>query len=100
MQARRVLEGGLRLTDGGHPIVRIGMLTFRSFAATDEGHPEEAESLRARPKRWSTGFGCRGSHRTIWRPSRWDVRSQDTGSWRRPRRNWRALTLRDKVCPA
>jgi LuxR family maltose regulon positive regulatory protein len=45
MQARRVLEEGLRLTDGGHPLVRIGMLTFLSFVAGDEGHPEEAESL-------------------------------------------------------
>jgi LuxR family transcriptional regulator, maltose regulon positive regulatory protein len=45
-----VLEGGLRLTDGGHPIVRIGMLSFQSFAATDEGHPEEAESLAREAK--------------------------------------------------
>jgi hypothetical protein len=50
VQARRVLEGGLRLTDGGHPIVRIGMLSFQSFAATDEGHPEEAESLAREAK--------------------------------------------------
>jgi LuxR family maltose regulon positive regulatory protein len=45
VQARRVLEEGLRLTDGGHPLVRIAMLTFLSFVAGDEGHPEEAESL-------------------------------------------------------
>jgi hypothetical protein len=80
--------------------VRIGMLTFRSFAATDEGHPEEAESLAREAKALVDRFRLQGIPQAIWRPSRWDVRSQDTGSWRRPRRNWRALTLRDKVCPA
>jgi len=45
VQARRALEGGLRLTDGGHPIARIGMLSCLSFVAGDEGHPEVAESL-------------------------------------------------------
>jgi LuxR family transcriptional regulator, maltose regulon positive regulatory protein len=45
VQARRVIEGGLRLTYGGHPIVRIAMLSCLSFVAGDEGHPEEAESL-------------------------------------------------------
>jgi LuxR family maltose regulon positive regulatory protein len=44
-QARRALERGLGLTDGGHPIVRIGMLSGLSFVAGDEGHLEEAESL-------------------------------------------------------
>jgi len=44
-QARRALEGGLRLTNGGHPIVRMGMLTLLSLIAGDEGLPEEAESL-------------------------------------------------------
>jgi LuxR family maltose regulon positive regulatory protein len=43
-QARRALEGGLRLTNGGHPIVRMGMLTLLSLIAGDEGLPEEAES--------------------------------------------------------
>jgi LuxR family transcriptional regulator, maltose regulon positive regulatory protein len=45
VQARRVIEGGLRLTYGGHPIVRIAMLSYLSFVTGDEGHPEEAESL-------------------------------------------------------
>jgi LuxR family maltose regulon positive regulatory protein len=44
-RARRALERGLRLIDGGHPIVRIGMLSCLSFVAGDEGHPEEAGSL-------------------------------------------------------
>jgi LuxR family maltose regulon positive regulatory protein len=60
VQARRVLEGGLRLTDGGHPIVRIGMLSFQSFAATDEGHPEEAESLAREAKALVDRFRLQG----------------------------------------
>jgi LuxR family maltose regulon positive regulatory protein len=44
-QARRVLEEGLRLTDGGHPVLRMAMLSCLSFVAGDEDHPEEAESL-------------------------------------------------------
>jgi LuxR family maltose regulon positive regulatory protein len=60
VQARRVLEGGLRLTDGGHPIVRIGMLSFQSFAATDEGLPEEAESLAREAKALVERFRLQG----------------------------------------
>jgi LuxR family transcriptional regulator, maltose regulon positive regulatory protein len=60
VQARSVLEGGLRLTDGGHPIVRIGMLSFQSFAATDEGHPEEAESLAREAKALVDRFRLQG----------------------------------------
>jgi LuxR family transcriptional regulator, maltose regulon positive regulatory protein len=60
VQARRVLEGGLRLTDGGHPMVRIGMLSFQSFAATDEGHPEEAESLAREAKALVDRFRLQG----------------------------------------
>src|SRR5215211_5533069 len=60
VQARRVLEGGLRLTDGGHPIVRIGMLSFQSFAATDEGHSEEAESLAREAKALVDRFRLQG----------------------------------------
>ena len=32
-QARRVIEGGLRLADGGQPIVRVAMLCCLSFVA-------------------------------------------------------------------
>jgi LuxR family maltose regulon positive regulatory protein len=60
VQAQRVLEGGLRLTDGGHPIVRIGVLSFQSFAATDEGHPEEAESLAREAKALVDRFRLQG----------------------------------------
>jgi LuxR family maltose regulon positive regulatory protein len=60
VQARRVLEAGLRLTDGGHPIVRIGMLSFQSFAATDEGHSEEAESLAREAKALVYRFRLQG----------------------------------------
>ncbi len=60
VQARRVLEGGLRLTDGGQPIVRIGMLSFQSFAATDEGLPEEAESLAREAKALVERFRLQG----------------------------------------
>jgi LuxR family transcriptional regulator, maltose regulon positive regulatory protein len=60
VQARRVLEAGLRLTDGGHPIVRIGMLSFQSFAATDEGHSEEAESLAREAKALVDRFRLQG----------------------------------------
>jgi LuxR family transcriptional regulator, maltose regulon positive regulatory protein len=60
VQARRVLEGGLRLTDGGHPIVRIGVLSFQSFAATDEGHPEEAASLAREAKALVDRFRLQG----------------------------------------
>jgi LuxR family transcriptional regulator, maltose regulon positive regulatory protein len=60
VQARRVLEGGLRLTDGGHPIVRIGMLSFQSFAATDEGHSQEAESLAREAKALVDRFRLQG----------------------------------------
>ena len=60
VQARRVLEGGLRLTDGGHPIVRIGMLSFQSFAATVEGHPQEAESLAREAKALVDRFRLQG----------------------------------------
>jgi LuxR family maltose regulon positive regulatory protein len=45
MQARRVLEEGLRLTTVDQPVLRIGMLSCLSFVAGDEGHLEEAESL-------------------------------------------------------
>jgi LuxR family maltose regulon positive regulatory protein len=44
-QARRTFEEGLRLSDGGRPLVRMAILSGLSFVAGDEGHPEEAESL-------------------------------------------------------
>jgi LuxR family maltose regulon positive regulatory protein len=44
-QARMTLEEGLRLTDGGRPLLRVAMLSGLSFVAGDEGHPEQAESL-------------------------------------------------------
>ena len=54
------------------------MLTFRSFAATDEGHPEEAERRAREAKALVDRFRLQGIPQAIWRPSRWDVRSQDT----------------------
>jgi len=60
VQARRVLEEGLRLTDGGHPIVRVGMLSCLSFVAGDEGYPEEAESLARGAKALVDRFRLQG----------------------------------------
>jgi LuxR family maltose regulon positive regulatory protein len=45
MQARRILEEGLRHTKDDYPLLRIGMLSALSFVVGDEGHLEEAESL-------------------------------------------------------
>lgn len=44
-QARKTFEEGLRLTDGGRPLVRVAMLSGLSFVAGDERDLEEAESL-------------------------------------------------------
>jgi LuxR family transcriptional regulator, maltose regulon positive regulatory protein len=44
-QARKSLEEALLLTKGGQPLVRMVILSFLSFVATDEGHMDEAESL-------------------------------------------------------
>jgi LuxR family maltose regulon positive regulatory protein len=45
VQARRVLQDGLRRTTSNQGVLRIGMLSGLSFIAGDEGHLEEAESL-------------------------------------------------------
>src|SRR5829696_5858040 len=76
VQARSVLEGGLRLTDGGHPIVRIGMLSFQSFVATDEGHPEEAESLAREAKALVDRFRLQGIPRSSVCHSQTSLRSR------------------------
>jgi LuxR family transcriptional regulator, maltose regulon positive regulatory protein len=44
-QARKPLEEALSLTKDGQSLVRMAILSFLSFVATDEGHLEEAESL-------------------------------------------------------
>jgi LuxR family transcriptional regulator, maltose regulon positive regulatory protein len=43
-QARKPLEEALTLTEDGQRLVRVVALSFLSFVAVDEGHPEEAES--------------------------------------------------------
>jgi LuxR family transcriptional regulator, maltose regulon positive regulatory protein len=43
-QARKPLEESLTLTEDGQRLVRVVALSFLSFVAVDEGHPEEAES--------------------------------------------------------
>jgi LuxR family transcriptional regulator, maltose regulon positive regulatory protein len=43
--ARSLLEEGLGLTTSDHPVLRIAMLSFLSFAVLDEGGPKYAESL-------------------------------------------------------
>jgi LuxR family maltose regulon positive regulatory protein len=43
-QARKPLEDALPLTENGQLLVRVVILSFLSFVATDEGRPEEAES--------------------------------------------------------
>jgi len=58
--ARRALEEGLRVTDGGHPLVRVGMLACLSFVAGDEGRPEEAEALAREARALVDRFMLRG----------------------------------------
>ena len=51
VQARRVLQEGLRRTTSNQGVLRIGMLSGLSFIAGDEGHLEEPSHSRARPAR-------------------------------------------------
>jgi LuxR family maltose regulon positive regulatory protein len=44
-KARRPLEEALSLTEDGQRLVRVVTLSFLSFVAMDEGHPQEADSL-------------------------------------------------------
>ena len=67
-RARRALERGLRLIDGGHPIVRIGMLSCLSFVAGDEGHPEEAESLAREAHALVDKFRLQAIPQSTWAP--------------------------------
>jgi LuxR family maltose regulon positive regulatory protein len=67
-RARRALERGLRLIDGGHPIVRIGMLSCLSFAAGDEGHPEEVESLAREARALVDKFRLQAIPQSTWAP--------------------------------
>ncbi len=44
-EARKSLEQALELTEDGQRVIRVVTLSFLSLVATDEGRPEEAESL-------------------------------------------------------
>ena len=83
---------GSASTDGGWPAPGADGHAYpscRSLPRT-RGTWRRPSRSRARRARWWTGSGCRGFPRLPWRPSRSAVRSQDAGSWRRPRRSWRA----------
>ncbi|HEY6581235.1 MAG TPA: LuxR C-terminal-related transcriptional regulator, partial [Rubrobacter sp.] len=67
-RARRALEGGLRLVNDGHPVLRIGMLSCLSFVAGDEGHPEEAESLAREARNLVDRFGLQAIPQSTWAP--------------------------------
>jgi LuxR family transcriptional regulator, maltose regulon positive regulatory protein len=67
-RARRALEGGLRLANNDHPLVRMGMLSCLSFVAGDEGQAEEAESLAREARALVDRFGLRGVPQATWVP--------------------------------
>jgi LuxR family maltose regulon positive regulatory protein len=67
-QARSALEGGLRLANNDHPIVRMGMLSCLSFVAGDEGQAEEAESLAREARALVDRFGLKDVPQATWVP--------------------------------
>jgi LuxR family maltose regulon positive regulatory protein len=68
VRAGRALEEGLRLTNNGHLLLRIGMLSCLSFAVLDEGHPEEAESLAGEAHALVDRFRLQGIPQATWAP--------------------------------
>jgi LuxR family transcriptional regulator, maltose regulon positive regulatory protein len=68
VRARRVLEEGLRLTQGDHLVLRIGMLSCLSFADGDEGRLEEAESHAREACAVVERFRLQGIPQSTWAP--------------------------------
>jgi LuxR family transcriptional regulator, maltose regulon positive regulatory protein len=68
VQARRVLEEGLQLTQSDHLVLRIGMLSCLSFVAGDEGQLEEAESLAREACALVDRFRLQGVPQSTWAP--------------------------------
>ena len=68
VQARRVLEEGLRLTQSDHLVLRIGMLSCLSFVAGDEARLEEAESLAREACALVDRFRLQGVPQSTWAP--------------------------------
>jgi LuxR family maltose regulon positive regulatory protein len=60
-QARKPLEEALLLTEDGQCLIRVVTLSFLSSVATDEGHPEEAESLAREAGALVDRFKLRGN---------------------------------------
>jgi LuxR family maltose regulon positive regulatory protein len=58
-QARKPLEEALDITKDGQPLLRMVLLSYLSFIATDEGHLEKAESLAREARALVYRFGLR-----------------------------------------
>ena len=59
-RARKPLEEALELLNAGQPLVRISVLSVRSFVYVDEGHLEEAESHAREARTMVDRFGLQG----------------------------------------
>ena len=64
--ARRSAEEALAVISADQHLWRIGALYLLSLAATDEGHPEEAETLAREGLSLADRFGLRGMPQVTW----------------------------------
>ena len=67
-RARKPLEEALSLTEDGQRLVRVVTLSFLSFVAVDEGHPQEAESLALAAQALVEGLPPQGIPQTTLAP--------------------------------